>query len=57
MKTHGFLLAYHEVATAKKFSEGGVDAIELPFLFLVLSLVILLKGSGKYSLDQLLFNK
>ena len=57
MKTHGFLLAYHEVATAKKLSEEGVDTIEFPFLFLVLSLVILLKGSGKFSLNQLLFNK
>ena len=53
-----FLLTFTMVvATSKKLFEGGVDAIELPFLFLVLSLVILLKGSGKYSLDQLIFNK
>ena len=53
-----FLLAFTMlVATIKKLLEGGLDTIELPFLFLILSLVILLKGSGNYSLDRFLFNK
>jgi uncharacterized membrane protein YphA (DoxX/SURF4 family) len=43
------------VASSKKLSEAGVDGSELPILFLILSLVILLRGPGKYSLDNTLF--
>ena len=45
------------VASSKKLSDAGIDGSELPLLFLMLSVVILMKGPGKYSLDQLLFNK
>lgn len=43
------------VASSKKLSEAGIDGSELPILFLILSLVILLRGPGKYSLDRTLF--
>lgn len=45
------------VASSKKISEVGIDGSELPLLFLMLSIVILFKGSGKYSLDRTLFKK
>ena len=51
-----FLLGFTMlVASYKKLSEVGIDGSELPILFLILSLVILLKGPGKYSLDRKLF--
>ena len=43
------------VASSKKISEAGIDGAELPLLFLVLCLVIILKGPGKLSLDRFLF--
>jgi putative oxidoreductase len=43
------------VASSKKLSEAGIDDSELPLLFLMLSVVVLLKGPGKYSLDRILF--
>lgn len=43
------------VASTKKLSETGIDGSELPLLFLILCIIILLKGSGKYSLDRKLF--
>jgi putative oxidoreductase len=43
------------VASSKKISEAGIDGAELPLLFLILCLVIILKGPGKLSLDRFLF--
>lgn len=52
-----FLLAFTMmVASFKKF-EGGLKAAELPLLFLTLSLIILLCGAGKYSLDHRIFGR
>ena len=45
------------VASTKKISELGIDGSELPLLFLMLSIVILLKGPGKYSLDRTILYK
>ncbi len=45
------------VASTKKISEVGIDGSELPLLFLMLSIVILLKGPGKYSLDRTILYK
>ena len=45
------------VASTKKISEVGIDGSELPLLFLMLSMVILLKGPGKYSLDRTILYK
>lgn len=51
-----FLMAFTMlVASSKKLSQAGIDGSEMPLLYLVLSLVILLNGSGKYSLDYLFF--
>ena len=53
-----FLLVFTMlVASSKKLLEAGIDGSELPILFLILSLVILFKGSGKYSLDRIFFKK
>jgi len=53
-----FLLGFTMlVASSKKIGEVGIDGSELPLLFLMLSIVVLLKGSGKYSVDQYLFKK
>ena len=43
------------VAFTKKLSGGVLDGSELAMLYLILSLVIFLKGSGKYSFDCFLF--
>ena len=43
------------VASSKKISEAGIDGAELPLIFLILCLVIILKGPGKLSLDRFLF--
>ena len=45
------------VASSKKISEVGIDGSELPLLFLILCLVILLKGPGKFSIDRFLLKK
>ena len=45
------------VASSKKLSETGIEGSEMPLLFLMLSLVIYLKGSGRLGLDSLLFKK
>lgn len=51
-----FLLAFTMlVATIKNITGVGMEKAELSLLFLILSCVILMRGSGKYSLDQLLF--
>ncbi|MEK9603327.1 MAG: DoxX family protein [Flavobacteriaceae bacterium] len=43
------------VASTKKISEGGFDGSELAILYLILSLVIFSKGSGRFSLDRVFF--
>ena len=43
------------VASTKKLSEAGIDGSELPLLYLILCIIILLVGSGKYSLDRKFF--
>jgi hypothetical protein len=43
------------IATLKNFTEAGLQKGELSFIFFLLALVVLLIGSGKYSLDQLFF--
>ena len=45
------------VASSKKISEVGIDGSELPLLFLILCLVIVLKGPGKFSIDKFLLKK
>ena len=53
-----FLLGFTMmVASSKKISEAGIDGSELSLLFLMLSIVILIKGPGKYSLDQTISQK
>jgi putative oxidoreductase len=37
--------------------DKGFNDKQLPFLYLILSLVIFVLGSGKYSADALLFKK
>ncbi len=48
-----FLLAFTMFVAVCKKLPGGIKGTELPALFLCLSLVILLSGAGKYSLDYL----
>lgn len=43
------------VATSKNLMKGGIDGSELPLIFLMLCIYILLKGPGRYSLDRKLF--
>ena len=60
----GFMASFAEsigallliVAVCKKLP-NGIKAAELPALFLCLSLVIMLAGAGKYSLDYFLQRK
>jgi len=51
-----FLLAFTMlVATIKNITGVGIEKAELSLLFLILSCVIFMRGSGKCSLDQLFF--
>lgn len=52
-----FLLAFTMFVAVYKKLPGGIKEAELPVLFLCLSLVIMLSGAGKYSLDHLLKRK
>ena len=52
-----FLLAFTMFVAVYKNLPGGIKGAELPLLFLCLSLVIMLSGAGKYSLDHLLKRK
>jgi len=52
-----FLLAFTMLIASIKKLEGGLKAAELPLLFLLLSLIILLCGAGKYSLDHRIFRR
>ena len=52
-----FLLAFTMLVASFKKLEGGLKAAELPLLFLILSLIILLCGAGKYSLDHRIFRR
>ena len=52
-----FLLAFTMLVASFKKLEGGLKAAELPLLFLTLSLIILLCGAGKYSLDHRIFGR
>ncbi len=52
-----FLLAFTMLVASFKKLEGGLKAAELPLLFLILSLIILLSGAGKYSLDHRIFGR
>jgi putative oxidoreductase len=52
-----FLLAFTMFVAVNKKLPGGIKGAELPLLFLCLSLVIMLSGAGKYSLDHLLKRK
>ena len=52
-----FLLAFTMLVASFKKLEGGLKAAELPLLFLTLSLIILLCGAGKYSLDYRIFGR
>ncbi len=52
-----FLLAFTMFIAVSKKIPGGVKAAELPALFLCLSIVIMLSGAGKYSVDYLLNRK
>jgi len=52
-----FLLAFTMFVAVCKKLPGYIKGAELPALFLCLSMVILLSGAGKYSLDHLLKRK
>ena len=52
-----FLIAFTMMIASIKKLEGGLKAAELPLLFLLLSLIILLCGAGKYSLDHRIFRR
>lgn len=52
-----FLLAFTMFVAVCKKLPGGIKGAELPALFLCLSLVIMLSGAGKYSLDYFLKRK
>jgi putative oxidoreductase len=53
-----FLLGFTMlVASSKKLLATGIESSELPLLYLILSLVICLKGSGRWSLDRFFFKK
>ena len=52
-----FLLAFTMFVAVCKKIPGGIKGAELPALFLCLSLVIMLSGAGKYSIDHLLKRK
>lgn len=52
-----FLLAFTMFVAVCKKLPGGIKGAELPALFLCLSLVIMLSGAGKYSLDYFLKQK
>lgn len=55
-RSTSFLLAFTMlVATIKNITGVGMEKAELSLLFLILSCVIFMRGSGKYSLDQLFF--
>ena len=45
------------VASSKKLLQAGIGGSELPMLYLILSLFILVNGPGKYSLDNLITSK
>ncbi len=45
------------VASSKKLLQSGIGGSELPVLYLILSLFILVNGPGKYSLDNLIKSK
>jgi putative oxidoreductase len=45
------------VAFAKNVSGKGIDGSELSLIYLLLSIIILINGAGRFSLDRLLFNK
>ena len=45
------------VASAKNISGKGIDGSELSIIYLLLSIIILMNGAGRFSLDRLLFNK
>jgi putative oxidoreductase len=44
------------VASAKNITGKGIDGSELSLIYLLLSIIILMNGAGKLSLDRLLFN-
>ena len=50
-----FLLSFTMLVASIKKLELGLKAAELPLLFLLLSLIILLNGAGKYSIDHRIF--
>ena len=51
-----FLLAFTMmVATVKNITGVGMEKTELSLIFLILSCVIFIRGSGRYSLDKLFF--
>ncbi len=50
-----FLLSFTMLVASVKKLGVGLKAAELPLLFLLLSLVIVLNGAGKFSLDHRIF--
>ena len=44
------------VASAKNITGKGIDGSELSLIYLLISIIILMNGAGKLSLDRLLFN-
>lgn len=52
-----FLLGFTMLIAVIKKLPNGLQAAELPFLFLTLCIIVLLCGAGKHSLDSYLFNK
>ena len=52
-----FLLGFTMLIAAIKKIPNGLQGAELPLLYLILCLIVLLCGAGKYSIDTYLFNK
>lgn len=52
-----FLLTFTMLVAVIKKLPDGLKGAELPLLFLTLSLIIMLSGAGKFSIDHYLQNK
>lgn len=52
-----FLLTFTMLVAVFKKLPNGLKGAELPLLFLTLSVIIMLSGAGKYSIDNYLLNK
>ena len=57
-RTSAFLLMFTMlIASLKNISSKGIENSELSLIYFFLTLIILIRGSGKYSFDRFIFNK